>query len=238
MIGFEERYLVSDHGRVQSLLWRTPKVMRGYVRNPDRHVVITLSRGGGAKPKLARVHRLVLEAFVGPCPDGLEGCHNNGDPTDNHVTNLRWDTSSENMHDRVRHGVHTHARKTHCPRGHEYTTENTYEPPGRTRAGRVNRQCRQCVREKAAAKAIGNKQVDRTHCPQGHPYSGGNLIVRRGGQARGCRECQNIANREYRARKTHCPEGHLLPPLAPGKTRRVCAACRKRPKDVPQPSGR
>ena len=235
MIGFEGRYLVSDYGRVKTLLGRTPKTMRGYVRKPDRHVVVTLTGGDGQKPKIARVHRLVLEAFVGPCPDGMEGCHNDGVPTRNHLGNLRWDTQSENMYDRVRHGVHAHARKTHCPRGHEYTPENTYQPPGK---GRINRVCRECTRDKAARKAIGNKQVDRTHCPKGHPYVGDNLIVRRGGDARGCRECQNIANREYRARKTHCPKGHALPPLPAGRKRRVCKTCRAKPRDVPQTSGR
>ena len=39
--------------------------------------------------KMEKVHRLVLEAFVGPNPPGLECCHNNGDPSDNRVENLR-----------------------------------------------------------------------------------------------------------------------------------------------------
>jgi hypothetical protein len=51
------------------------------------------------------VHHLVLEAFVGPCPDGLEGCHEDGDPTNNHHTNLRWGTRKSNMEDRTRHGT-------------------------------------------------------------------------------------------------------------------------------------
>ena len=51
------------------------------------------------------VHRLVLETFVGPCPDGMEACHNNGIRTDNRVTNLRWDTRSNNHKDKVVHGT-------------------------------------------------------------------------------------------------------------------------------------
>jgi len=45
------------------------------------------------------VHRLVLEAFVGPCPDGMEACHLDSDKTNNRVSNLRWDTHLENMRD-------------------------------------------------------------------------------------------------------------------------------------------
>jgi hypothetical protein len=52
------------------------------------------------------VHRLVLEAFVGPCPDGMEGCHNDGNPANNRLDNLRWDTPSANYADRYKHGTH------------------------------------------------------------------------------------------------------------------------------------
>src|SRR5699024_6464865 len=72
------------------------------------------------------VHRLVLEAFVGPCPDGMEACHWDDDKTNNHVSNLRWATQSDNMHDRVRNGRHQLASLPHCKRGHEFNEANTY----------------------------------------------------------------------------------------------------------------
>lgn len=53
------------------------------------------------------VHRLVLETFVGLCPDGMEACHNNGIRTDNRLSNLRWDTKSSNQRDSIKHGTHT-----------------------------------------------------------------------------------------------------------------------------------
>lgn len=63
-----------------------------------------------ADPEGAQVsrlaHRLVLEAFVGPCPDGMEACHNNGDRTDNRIENLRWDTAKANQADRKKHGTY------------------------------------------------------------------------------------------------------------------------------------
>ncbi len=44
-----------------------------------------------------KVHRLVLLAFVGPRPDGME-CLHGPDPTksNNAITNIRWGTRQEN----------------------------------------------------------------------------------------------------------------------------------------------
>lgn len=53
------------------------------------------------------VHRLVAMAFIGPCPDEMEVCHDNGIKTDNRLENLRYDTRSSNMIDRERHGTGT-----------------------------------------------------------------------------------------------------------------------------------
>lgn len=52
------------------------------------------------------VYRLVLEAFVGPCPDGAEACHNDGNAGNDALANLRWDTRAANQADRRRHGTH------------------------------------------------------------------------------------------------------------------------------------
>jgi hypothetical protein len=55
------------------------------------------------KKVLFRVHRLVLVAFVGPCPEGHEACHNNGIRHDNRLENLRWGTPAENREDAYKH---------------------------------------------------------------------------------------------------------------------------------------
>jgi len=52
------------------------------------------------------VHRLVLEAFVGPCPHGMVACHWDNDTTNNSLANLRWDTQKANMSDKKRHGTY------------------------------------------------------------------------------------------------------------------------------------
>jgi hypothetical protein len=50
------------------------------------------------------VHQLVLLAFRGPCPSGMECLHNDDVKNNNELTNLRYGTRSENNKDRVRTG--------------------------------------------------------------------------------------------------------------------------------------
>jgi len=53
------------------------------------------------------VHRLVLTAFVGPCPSGMEACHfPDKDTTNNAISNLRWDTRKANTADKEFHGTY------------------------------------------------------------------------------------------------------------------------------------
>jgi hypothetical protein len=52
------------------------------------------------------VHRIVLHAFVGPCPPGLECRHLSGNRSDNRwPENIKWGTKEENTEDRARHGM-------------------------------------------------------------------------------------------------------------------------------------
>ena len=64
--------------------------------------IVTLSKN---KKRVSRkVCWLVLEAFVGPRPNGMEACHfPDRNPQNNRVGNLRWDTKSSNYRDRVAH---------------------------------------------------------------------------------------------------------------------------------------
>jgi len=60
--------------------------------------------------KWIQVHRLVLEAFVGPCPDGMQGLHWDDDVSNNCISNLRWGTPRENKVDASRNGRLTFPR--------------------------------------------------------------------------------------------------------------------------------
>lgn len=147
--GYEGVYEVSDFGRVRSLdrldsrgRRRTGKP-RSLIKQPSGHFTVSLCLNAEHQGFL--VHHLVLLAFVGPCPDGMEGCHWDDDPSNNRLENLRWDTRSANQLDSVRNGTHHMARRTHCPQGHEYTPANTYLYPPDDR--RACRECRRIYRE-------------------------------------------------------------------------------------------
>lgn len=140
--GWEGRYEVSDLGRVKTLArnGRPERILSEY-RNP-RHKYAQIGLFVGRARTHAKVHILVLEAFRGPRPSpSHQACHNNGDRNDNRLTNLRWDTASENLRDKVRHGTDHNARKTHCPRNHPYSGENLVV----SKSG--GRYCRECHRE-------------------------------------------------------------------------------------------
>lgn len=108
VVGYEGLYEVSDQGRVKSL--RSGKIMKLSVANTG-YMQLQLS----AKPRrnVCHVHRLVLEAFVGPAPIGMEGCHANGIRTDNRLSNLRWDTRKGNMSDASAQGRTNRGEKNH-----------------------------------------------------------------------------------------------------------------------------
>lgn len=85
-------------GRKLSNKWRQMKT--GIHRKGYLYVNLTPPEGGSYKT--FRIHRLVLEAFVGPCPDGLECRHLNGIKSDCRLTNLKWGTPEENRKDNYR----------------------------------------------------------------------------------------------------------------------------------------
>lgn len=114
VVGYEGVYQVSNMGRMQSVNrivkhWRgglqrlKTKVLcptigkRGYCR-------IGLFKNGQCKRKL--VHRLVLEAYIGFCPLGMECRHLDDNPSNNHLSNLQWGTPKDNGTDRREHGKH------------------------------------------------------------------------------------------------------------------------------------
>ena len=150
--GYEGLYMVSDEGKV----WSIPReiVRSDGIRSkvPGGTLKGELVRGypavnirNNGKGKVAYIHRLVMLAFIGPRPDGLYVCHNNGDRTDNRLQNLRYDTPSENSYDRCRHGTDHESNKTHCKRGHPLEFPNLV--PSTLKNG--SRSCLACSRARS-----------------------------------------------------------------------------------------
>jgi len=101
-------YQVSNLGQVRSNkygVWRllTPRrKRRGYLN-------VALCKKGHASNH--DIHTLVLTTFVGPRPEGLVCCHLDSDPSNNCVTNLEWNTQSENNRQCSQAGRYVGSRK-------------------------------------------------------------------------------------------------------------------------------
>ena len=154
--GLEGRYEVSDLGRVKSLQ-RIVSVGNntGKVLVPERIRKLSPSPQGYPRVRLCGktrlVHHLVLLAFVGPRPVGLEIRHLNGNRADSRLANLAYGTRSENQMDSIRHGTHILANKTHCAKGHPYSGANlAFDRKG-------HRRCRTCDRAKKRAWTERNR---------------------------------------------------------------------------------
>lgn len=98
VVGHEKTYSVSSLGRVRRDApahgARPGRVLTAWAGRGGRKMV-TLSTGNVRSAH--SVHRLVALAFLGPCPDGVEVNHIDGDPTNNVVPNLEYVTRAENM---------------------------------------------------------------------------------------------------------------------------------------------
>lgn len=174
VVGYEGLYEVSDLGRVRGInrtVFRRngkPVRLRGMLlaQRPNVHGRLIVSFHRDYARWTEAIHRLVLTAFVGVCPEGMEGCHNNGNCADNRLTNLRWDTHLNNLLDKVRHGTDYHRNKKRCPRNHLLVSPNLVVCV----LARGHRSCLACARTHAnqqKAKARGQlfdfQQVSDVH---------------------------------------------------------------------------
>ena len=90
-------FYISDGGKVYHGEGR--KIVHTHI---ERYVKVWLTING--RRRNMYVHKLVLEAFVGPRPKGKECRHIDGDKPNCNLSNLKWGTRKENMADRVRLG--------------------------------------------------------------------------------------------------------------------------------------
>lgn len=88
--------------------------------------------------KAYAAHRVVYESEVGLIPDGLVIDHLCRTPCCVNPEHLEPVTNKENILRGTAPSA-VHARKTHCPRGHEYNEKNTYYQK------KGGRQCRPCA---------------------------------------------------------------------------------------------
>jgi NUMOD4 motif/HNH endonuclease len=129
VVGYEGYYEVSDLGRVKSLA--RVVTMKNGCNRPVKERILKPDKSGHyprvyLEGRGREIHRLVAEAFLGPCPSGQECRHHlDGIPSDPRLRNdkgeirLEWGTHHQNMQDAIRHGT--------MPRGETHGTSKLTE---------------------------------------------------------------------------------------------------------------
>lgn len=124
---------------------RRPRIASEWKRlsvhqNRAGYLIVNLDHNG--KNYTRQVHRLVLEAFVAPRPDGMEACHYpDPDKTNNGIDNLRWDTHVENAKDSYRDRGEVTAKR--CRRCGDSKSRDEFYSDKRASDG-LKTECKSC----------------------------------------------------------------------------------------------
>lgn len=95
-------YFITNRGAVFSRKRKELRQLKAF-SDQDGYLHVVLSTGG--RPHTIKVQRLVALHFIGPKPEGMFVCHNDGNKLNNCVDNLRYDTPKANSQDMLRHGT-------------------------------------------------------------------------------------------------------------------------------------
>ena len=99
-------------------------------------------------------HRIVMMQEVGHLERWELVCHRCDNSKCVRLDHLFIGTPKDNMHDMVAKGRHHGQLKTHCPKGHEYTKENTYIDK------RKQRLCRTCTLRRCSEYRAKKRQSE------------------------------------------------------------------------------
>jgi len=172
VVGYEGLYEVSNIGNVRSLDREVRNPTGGGMRlrkgrllrhSYHKHGYPRVSLYDEGIKTTVDIHRLVAEAFIDNPDNHPFVLHNDDNPKNNSVDNLRWGNCSDNGHDAVRNGRHHCANKTHCSRNHPLEYPNLVV--GHSRKG--TRGCLACNRALSHARLLAAKR--------GYEYSAAEL---------------------------------------------------------------
>lgn len=150
--GWDGQYSVTQHGNVRSE--KTGRILK-QTMGVDGYSRVSLKHNG--KRSTPTIHRLIMESFVGPRPEGYHIRHLDGDKLNNTLDNLEYGTPKENAEDVKRHGRNHHMNKKACPYGHAYDGWNLVQ---RSRTKRACRACSRAASEVCRLRKRG-RQADR-----------------------------------------------------------------------------
>lgn len=98
---YETRYIASSHGRIRSL----KRHMKILVGGPHKggYCIFHLYKEGARK--VTTRHAVIALTFLGECPDGMQVCHIDGNPSNCKLDNLLYVTPKENSSHKRIHGT-------------------------------------------------------------------------------------------------------------------------------------
>lgn len=109
---FSSRYSVSNLGRVRSNSTYHRKEPYGIIKpSPNHSGYLSVGLRLSGVTQRVSIARLVLNAFIGPCPDDCEALHGPGGRQDNRIVNLSWGTHKQNCADKLRDGTSQHGER-------------------------------------------------------------------------------------------------------------------------------
>lgn len=207
VVSFEGFYEVSSLGRVWSWHGRGRYLS---LRRSGAYKNVSLQRQG-ERPVTAYIHRLVAEAFHGPCPEGQVVRHEDGNAENNSADNLEYGTPKANVGDQIRHGTHSNYRKTRCKRDHLLAGPNLKWSKS---ASGPTRKCVSCWHGWATARRLGqpnNEVLIRKHADERYQREMGDWETL-GGEAVAAQEAERAEECRKAQERLKQRFGSLLPP--------------------------
>jgi len=113
ILRYEGLYQASNLGRIKRLFNFGCKKERILSPSNDGYGYLQIGLCKNNIRKNFKVHRLILETFVGPRPDKMECLHIDGNSKNNNLNNLKYGTHKENMKNSVEQGNHWFSNNKH-----------------------------------------------------------------------------------------------------------------------------
>lgn len=109
--GTENRYEISNTGKIRSLNYKRSGEMRELRPAPDPKGYLKTMILIGGRYKTVKIHRLVAEAFI-PNPENKPQVnHKDGNKENNAADNLEWTTNIVNAHHAIEKGLFRNSYK-------------------------------------------------------------------------------------------------------------------------------